>query len=27
MGLKLESRKAVVEQLIIDHVEKIPTAN
>jgi uncharacterized protein (TIGR03435 family) len=27
MGLKLESRKAVVEQLIIDHVEKTPTEN
>jgi uncharacterized protein (TIGR03435 family) len=27
MGLKLESRKAVVEQLVIDHVEKAPTAN
>ncbi|HWB83900.1 MAG TPA: TIGR03435 family protein [Bryobacteraceae bacterium] len=27
MGLKLESRKAQVEQLVIDHVEKEPTAN
>ena len=27
MGLKLESRKAVVEQLIIDHIEKTPTEN
>jgi uncharacterized protein (TIGR03435 family) len=25
--LKLESRKAVVEQLVIDHVEKTPTEN
>jgi len=25
LGLKLESRKAVVEQLVIDHVEKTPT--
>ena len=27
MGLKLESRKAMVEQLIVDHVEKTPTDN
>jgi uncharacterized protein (TIGR03435 family) len=27
MGLKLESRKALVEQLVIDHVEKTPTEN
>jgi uncharacterized protein (TIGR03435 family) len=27
MGLKLESRKAVVEQLVIDHIEKTPTEN
>jgi uncharacterized protein (TIGR03435 family) len=27
MGLKLESRKATVDQLIVDHVEKTPTAN
>lgn len=27
LGLKLESRKAVVEQLIVDHVEKTPTEN
>jgi uncharacterized protein (TIGR03435 family) len=27
MGLKLESRKAMVEQLVIDHVEKTPTEN
>jgi uncharacterized protein (TIGR03435 family) len=27
MGLKLESRKAMVEQLIVDHVEKTPTEN
>jgi len=27
MGLKLEQRKAAVEQLIIDHVEKTPTEN
>jgi len=27
MGLKLESPKAMVEQLVIDHVEKTPTAN
>ncbi len=27
MGLKLETRKAVLEQLVIDHVEKSPTAN
>jgi uncharacterized protein (TIGR03435 family) len=27
MGLKLESRKATVEQLVIDHVEKTPTEN
>jgi uncharacterized protein (TIGR03435 family) len=27
LGLKLESRKAVVEQLVIDHVEKTPTEN
>jgi uncharacterized protein (TIGR03435 family) len=27
LGLKLESRKAVVEQLIIDHAEKTPTDN
>ena len=27
MGLKLESRKAIVEQLVIDHVEKTPTEN
>jgi uncharacterized protein (TIGR03435 family) len=27
MGLKLESRKATVEQLVIDHIEKTPTEN
>ncbi len=27
MGLKLESRKAVVDQFIVDHVEKAPTEN
>lgn len=27
MGLKLESRKATVEQLVVDHVEKTPTEN
>jgi uncharacterized protein (TIGR03435 family) len=27
LGLKLEQRKAVVEQLIIDHCEKSPTEN
>jgi uncharacterized protein (TIGR03435 family) len=27
LGLKLESRKAVIEQLVIDHVEKTPTEN
>jgi uncharacterized protein (TIGR03435 family) len=27
MGLKLESRKAMVEQFIVDHVEKTPTEN
>ena len=27
LGLKLETRKAVVDQLIIDHVEKTPTEN
>jgi len=27
MGLKLEERKAPVEQLVIDHVEKAPTEN
>jgi uncharacterized protein (TIGR03435 family) len=27
LGLKLESRKAMVEKLIIDHVEKVPTDN
>lgn len=27
MGLKLESRKAVVDQLIVDHIEKTPTEN
>jgi uncharacterized protein (TIGR03435 family) len=27
MGLKLESRKATVDQLIVDHMEKTPTEN
>jgi uncharacterized protein (TIGR03435 family) len=27
MGLKLESRKAMVEQLIVDSIEKAPTEN
>ena len=27
LGLKLESRKAMVEKLVIDHVEKTPTGN
>ena len=27
LGLKLEQRKAVVEQLVVDHVENAPTAN
>jgi len=27
MGLRLESRKAMVEQLIVDHIEKTPTEN
>ena len=27
MGLKLESRKATVDQLIVDHLEKTPTEN
>ncbi|HTA46028.1 MAG TPA: TIGR03435 family protein [Bryobacteraceae bacterium] len=27
MGLKLESRKAMVDQLVVDHVEKTPTEN
>ena len=27
MGLKLESRKAIVDQLIVDHIEKTPTEN
>jgi uncharacterized protein (TIGR03435 family) len=27
LGLKLESRKAVIEQLIVDHAEKSPTEN
>jgi hypothetical protein len=27
LGLELKSRKAPVETIIVDHVEKIPTAN
>src|SRR5665213_710463 len=27
LGLKMESRKAMVEQLVIDHIEKTPTDN
>jgi uncharacterized protein (TIGR03435 family) len=27
MGLRLESRKAMVDQLIVDHIEKTPTEN
>ena len=27
MGLKLESRKITLEQLVIDHIEKTPTEN
>lgn len=27
LGLKLEPRKAQVEQLVVDHAEKVPTAN
>jgi uncharacterized protein (TIGR03435 family) len=27
MGLKLESRKVPVEQLVVDHIEKTPTEN
>jgi uncharacterized protein (TIGR03435 family) len=27
LGLKLETRKAVVEQLIVDRIEKTPTEN
>jgi uncharacterized protein (TIGR03435 family) len=27
LGLKLENRKAMVEQLVVDHAEKTPTAN
>jgi uncharacterized protein (TIGR03435 family) len=27
MGLKLESRKAMVDQFVVDHVEKTPTEN
>jgi uncharacterized protein (TIGR03435 family) len=27
MGLKLESRKAMVDQFIVDHAEKTPTEN
>jgi len=27
MGLKLESRKAMVDQLVVDHIEKTPTEN
>jgi len=27
MGLKLESRKATLDQLVVDHVEKTPTEN
>jgi len=27
MGLKLESRKAPIEQLVVDHMEKAPTGN
>jgi uncharacterized protein (TIGR03435 family) len=27
MGFKLESRKAEINHLVIDHVEKVPTAN
>jgi uncharacterized protein (TIGR03435 family) len=27
MGLRLESRKAMVDEFIVDHVEKTPTEN
>jgi uncharacterized protein (TIGR03435 family) len=27
LGLKLESRRAPIEHLVVDHVEKIPTEN
>jgi uncharacterized protein (TIGR03435 family) len=27
LGLKLEPRKQPVETLVIDHIERIPTAN
>jgi len=27
MGLKLESRKAIVDQFVVDHIEKTPTEN
>jgi uncharacterized protein (TIGR03435 family) len=27
LGLKLESRKAVIDQLVVDHIEKTPTEN
>jgi uncharacterized protein (TIGR03435 family) len=27
LGLKLENTKAMVEQLVVDHAEKLPTEN
>jgi len=27
LGLKMENRKAIVEQLVVDHIEKTPTEN
>jgi uncharacterized protein (TIGR03435 family) len=27
LGLKLDSRKEEIETLVIDHIEKMPTAN
>ena len=27
LGLRLESRKAMVDQLIVDHIEKTPSEN
>jgi uncharacterized protein (TIGR03435 family) len=27
LGLKLESKKGMIDILVIDHIEKVPTAN
>ena len=27
LGLKLEARKAPIEHIVIDHIEKMPTEN